>query len=148
MKAFLFSLAAALSLFCACAVEPDATEPTDSVEQVLPAEGAAEAAGAPIDVPAEFGAQAIRVAPGCTGNINCTGTKTCGSWTPYVACAPNFQGCHAECSVNRSGCPYFATIMPQNRSRSCVMRATGATCVEVDYRELMVSCPLGLASAR
>lgn len=151
MKAFLFSLAAALSLFCSCAVEPDEAEPTGSVEQVLPADtGGADVgdvddiAAAPIDVPAELSLSAtIPPRPGCSPNINCTGTKTCGAWTPYTACSENFQACHVDCVVNRSGCPVFATIMPRNRSRTCVMRATGATCVEVDYQTIMVSCPFG-----
>lgn len=37
----------------------------------------------------------------------------------------------------------LVTALGGCRSRSCVMRATGATCVEVDYREMVVSCPAG-----
>ncbi|MBP8807252.1 MAG: hypothetical protein KBG48_30490 [Kofleriaceae bacterium] len=79
----------------------------------------------------------------CTADRNCTGTKTCGAWSAWSTCGASYQRCDASCGfITRSGCSYQATVSPQNRSRTCTMRATGATCVEVDYREVVVSCPV------
>ncbi len=79
----------------------------------------------------------------CTADRNCTGTKTCGAWSAWSTCGASYQRCDASCGfITRSGCTYQATVSPQNRSRTCTMRATGATCVEVDYREVVVSCPV------
>lgn len=79
----------------------------------------------------------------CTANRNCTGAKTCGAWSAWSTCGASYQRCDASCGfITRAGCSYQATVSPQNRSRTCTMRATGATCVEVDYREVVVSCPV------
>ncbi len=82
------------------------------------------------------------VAPGCYPNVNCNGTKTCQPWSAYTACGASFQTCHPDCGfVTRSGCNVQGTVTPENRSRSCVMKSTGQTCVETDYREVLISCP-------
>lgn len=95
------------------------------------------------DVPA-VGEATSEVVGICTANTNCTGTKTCGSWSAWSTCGASYQRCDADCGfITRWGCTAQATVSPQNRSRTCVMRATGATCVEVDYREVVVSCPAG-----
>lgn len=95
------------------------------------------------DVPA-LGEATSEVVGTCTANLNCTGTKTCGSWSAWSTCGATYQRCDADCGfITRWGCTAQATVSPQNRSRTCVMRATGATCVEVDYREVVVSCPAG-----
>ena len=95
------------------------------------------------DVPA-LGEATSEVVGTCTANLNCTGTKTCGSWSAWSTCGASYQRCDADCGfITRWGCTAQATVSPQNRSRTCVMRATGATCVEVDYREVVVSCPAG-----
>ena len=83
------------------------------------------------------------VAPGCFANTNCTGPKTCGAWTSYGTCGAPFQRCQQGCGfITRWGCSAQATMTPQNRSRTCTMNATGATCVEYDYREVLTSCPV------
>ncbi len=95
------------------------------------------------DAPA-LGEATSEVVGTCTANTNCTGTKTCGAWTAWSTCGASYQRCNEGCGfITRWGCTAQATVSPQNRSRSCVMRATGATCVEVDYREVVVSCPAG-----
>lgn len=134
----LLALAFTLSLG-ACAVEPDeAPLPTD--------ETAAPSEPATLDeIPAELSLiSALAVPAGCSSSVNCVGTKTCGAWSPYTACAPRYQACTEQCGFpTRSGCVSPGTFEPQNRTRSCVMRATGQTCVETDYRVLTVSCPFG-----
>jgi hypothetical protein len=128
------ALTALLLFTTACAVEPEGAEDPNAADEV---------ATELLELPQELTVHAA-VAPGCSGNVNCTGTKTCGAWTPYTTCGATFTSCVEGCGfITRSGCTHQATLAPQNRSRTCVMRATGATCVEIDYRTIMVSCPIG-----
>lgn len=123
------TLVVSLALGACLVGSEDEVEPVDDeVGTVTPDE--------PKDEPAA-------VAAGCSANVNCVGTKTCGAWSSYSSCGSAYQRCDASCGfITRSGCQYQATVQPQNRTRTCVMRATGATCVEVDYRETVISCPV------
>jgi hypothetical protein len=121
---------AAIILLSACTVgEDELGDPEDDVEVI---DDADEPAAEPIS----------SVAAGCSANVTCSGTKTCGAWSAYTTCGASFTACHESCGfITRWGCVYKATLSPQNRSRTCVMRATGQTCVEIDYREVVTSCP-------
>lgn len=144
----------ALSVFAfagaACAVEAD--EADETVKSSSPANLAETssldetAAPAALDeIPAELSlisAQAVPV--GCSPTVTCVGTKTCSAWSSYTACAPRYTACTDQCGFpTRSGCVSPGTFEPQNRTRTCVMSATGQTCVETSYRLLTVSCPYG-----
>lgn len=116
-----------------CLTDPDDVLPPDD-EQL-------ERIATDDDSPA-FSGTSSAVVGTCTADINCAGTKTCGSWSAWSTCGASYQRCDENCGfITRWGCTTQATVTPQNRSRTCVMRATGATCVEVDYREV-ASCPL------
>ena len=123
-----------------CLSESEDVRPPD--EEALVADD--EALVADDEASVELGSTTSEVVAGCSANINCTGNKTCGAWSAWSTCGASYQRCDANCGfITRWGCTAQATVSPQNRSRSCVMRATGATCVEVDYREVMISCPAG-----
>ncbi len=140
MKNFIISTLIALSMFAACAVEPDAesgaAEETASLVDGISGEG--DAVGK-LGIPAEFAVASV--APGCSAASNCSGTKTCGAWSEYFTCGAQFQGCRIQCGLpGRGNACYPTAITPQNRTRSCVMRASGQTCVEVDYRAYQPPC--------
>lgn len=144
MKALALTLITTLALWgTACAVETDdATTPDDATELAQAPQG--EQSTKLDAIPAELTLAAAAVPAGCSPNVTCTGTKTCGAWSAYATCGASFQQCVEGCSFfTRSGCQYPATVAPQNRTRSCVMRATGATCIEIDYRTTTLVCPLG-----
>jgi hypothetical protein len=76
------------------------------------------------------------VAAGCSAPVTCRGTKTCTAWSAFATCGAAFEACSETCSFStRHGCTPLFTFTPQNRTRSCVLRATGQTCVEISYRE-------------
>lgn len=79
------------------------------------------------------------VAPGCPQPVVCAGTKTCTPYSSFTSCGAAIPACCGF--VGRNGhCSLAGETLPQTRTRTCVMRATGATCVETQYRELS-SCP-------
>ena len=125
----IITLVASLALSaCLVGAEDDLEPVDDEVGTVTPDEPKGETSA---------------VAAGCAAPVNCVGTKTCGAWSAYSACGSPYQRCDASCGfITRAGCSYQATVQGQNRTRTCVMRATGATCVEVDYRETVISCPV------
>lgn len=138
MRTVIVTAFAAIILLSACVVgEEDVLDPEGDVDE--PAGDDTDPGTSGGDGKAPFAS----VAPGCSANVTCSGTKTCGAWTAYSACGAPFQTCREGCGfITRWGCTAQATVQGQNRSRTCVMRATGATCVEVDYREVMISCPV------
>jgi hypothetical protein len=79
------------------------------------------------------------VAAGCVASVTCPGTKTCTPFSSFTTCGDAISEC---CGIiGRNGhCSLIGQTLPQNRTRTCVMRATGATCVEIQYRELS-GCP-------
>lgn len=140
MKHFLIATVFTL-LSTACAVEtPDDAEPT-----LDDPAGEAERLGTSRlddDLPLVPFTQSS-VPAGCYAPVTCSGTKTCGAWTSYSNCGAPFQACTDTCSFpTRWGCLYPATVQGQNRFRTCTMRATGATCTEIDYRQVQISCPV------
>ncbi|MBL8625153.1 MAG: hypothetical protein JNK64_27835 [Myxococcales bacterium] len=115
-----------------CVAGGDDAAPPDDLGDDLAGDEAAPA----------LGASASAVVATCSPNVTCTGTKTCGAWSAWSTCGAAYQRCDASCGFQtRAGCNVQATVSPQNRTRACVMRATGATCYETDYREVVISCP-------
>lgn len=86
---------------------------------------------------------------GCSAAVTCAGVKTCGAWSTFTQCAPQFSACDNTCieapaAFGRGDCQFTRSFIPQNRTRSCVMRATGQTCVETGYLARGLSCtPVG-----
>ena len=89
--------------------------------------------GAPVDeIPS---ALATRVyPPGCSAPVVCAGAKTCTPYTALTPCSAPTTVCCAR--AGRAGiCSESGEALPLNRSRTCTMRATGATCIEIQYLE-------------
>lgn len=93
------------------------------------------------------------VPAGCAAPVTCTGVKTCGAWSAFTQCAAQFSACDNTCveappallqggvtAMGRAGCQAIGTFLPQNRTRSCVMRATGQTCIETGYLARKLQC--------
>jgi hypothetical protein len=116
-RAILCALAAFAALATACAVPPD---PEPAQDEAM---------------------QDVTVPAGCVAETHCSGVKTCGAWSDFAQCSATFHACREGCGfITRAGCNVEAAITPRNRTRSCVIRATGQTCVETDYSEA-ISCP-------
>lgn len=129
-------------MLAACGVEQD-----DSATGTAETADADDSSAAPDSsaglkqIPAEL---SLAPAPGCSASITCSGTKTCGAWSGYTTCGTPYLGCDPKCGQipgRGSACVRNTPYTPQNRTRSCVMRASGATCVEVDYRLDGSTCP-------
>ena len=156
MPKLALALLAALTLaLTACAVEPDSVAASDEApapfdpdtapvpEEVATPSPEDEGEGESDELPPEL----LLVPPvpaTCTPTTQCAGVKTCGAWTPFTACGANFTACDPTCaeasSFGRAGCNYLGTFTPQNRTRTCVIRATGATCIETGYLARKLMC--------
>jgi hypothetical protein len=141
MKHFFLAALTSLSMMlAACAVDPqDPTTPDDEADVTQPGD-ATEAPAGLKELPAEL-SLTTNVPAGCSAEVNCTGAKTCTAWSAYYQCGQASYGCAPICGIpGRGSACYPATFTPQNRSRTCTIRATGATCVEVDYRLSGATC--------
>lgn len=140
MKNLILAMFATFTMMlAACGVEQDdaTSGPVDSDDSAEPAAPSADLK----HIPAEL---SLAPAPGCSANVTCSGTKTCGAWSAYYSCSAPYLGCDPKCGQlpgRGSSCVRNTVYSPQNRTRSCVMRASGQTCVEVDYRLDGSTCP-------
>jgi hypothetical protein len=136
--AILAALTSLSMMITACAVDPQDPAPTDEADVTSPAD--AEEPGLK-EIPAELSLTTV-VPAGCAAEVRCSGTKTCSAWTSYYQCGAATYGCAPVCGIPGRGTNcYPTTFTPQNRTRTCTIRATGATCVEVDYRLAGSTCP-------
>lgn len=134
--AILAALASLALLITGCAVDAQDPSTPDDEADLGDADDAAEAPAGLKDIPAEL-SLTTNVPAGCTAEARCAGAKTCTAWTSYIQCAPSYQVCSSTCTIpgrgTGGGTCYLRTLVPRNRTRTCTIRATGATCVEVDY---------------
>lgn len=79
------------------------------------------------------------VAAGCAAPTVCPGAKTCTPYSSFATCGAPISECCGFIGRNQH-CTFTGETLPQNRTRTCTMHATGATCVETQYRELS-GCP-------
>jgi hypothetical protein len=143
MKNLVLAMFATFTMtLAACGVEQDdntpgtadTPDPNDSAETAAPTAGLKQ-------IPAEL---SLAPAPGCAANVTCSGAKTCGAWSAYYTCSAPYLGCNPKCGQipgRGSACVRDTVYSPQNRTRACVMRASGQTCIEVDYRLDGSTCP-------
>ena len=137
IHALLLSFGLSLGLFTAACATSDAPPASDDLAQTGDP-GASDDDALVSSVASALNASA-NVAAGCAASVTCPGTKTCTPFTSFTTCGAAITEC---CGIiGRNGhCSYTGQTLPQNRTRTCVMKATGATCVETQYRELS-GCP-------
>lgn len=143
--AILTALASLALLISGCAVDapepnaPDLEADLDDAAVLADGDSSDDTSAAPRGLkapPAEL-SLVTNVPPGCAAEVRCAGPKTCAAWTPYAQCAPSYTTCAPQCGIpgrgTGGGTCFLQTHVPRNRTRTCTIRATGATCVEVDY---------------
>jgi hypothetical protein len=132
-------------LGAACGIE---SEDSTAEERVVRADDVLADDPADADALGAMPPELMLVTPppaGCAAAVTCAGVKTCGAWSAFTQCAPQFSACDNSCieapsAFGRGDCQFTRSFIPQNRTRSCVMRATGQTCIETGYLARGGSC--------
>lgn len=148
MKKLVVALAMWFAVGAGCAVDAEDLEGPEppSAPSVPGAPSAPDGATEHLLVPA--------IPAGCAAPVTCAGAKTCGAWSEFTQCAPQFSACDNTCveappaygvlggvtAMGRAGCQAIGTFLPQNRTRACVIRATGQTCIETGYSARKLQC--------